>query len=136
MEEFTLRVASPLSRKTEDCLSRVIDCAFAVHRELGPGFRERIYQKAYGLELDSRGVPFECEKSVDVRYKKWSIPSQRVDLIVEGLVVVETKAVPKLVILHELQVRSYLKTTGLRAGILVNFNTAMLKRGLRRVVRT
>ena len=64
------------------------------------------------------------------------IPGQRVDLVIEGLVVVEIKAVSKLLRLHERQVRSYLKTMGLHAGLLLNFNTALLKNGLRRVVWT
>ena len=76
----------------------------------GPGYREKIYDLAYCLELDSRGIKFEREKKIDVRYKQWVIPGQRIDLVVEGLVLVEIKAVPKLLQLHERQVRSYLKT--------------------------
>jgi GxxExxY protein len=132
---FVLNVASPLTAREELLITRAIDCAFAVHRELGPGFRERIYQKAYCLELNAAGVTFECEKPIDVQYKEWQIPGQRVDLVIEGLVLVEIKAVPKLVSLHERQVRSYLKTMGIRAAVLVNFNTTLLKHGLRRIVR-
>ena len=131
-----LRVTSPLTLAEEQSLTRAIDCAFAVHRELGPGFKEKIYQRAYCLELDARGIPFESEKPIDVRYKTWFIPGQRLDLVVEGVVLVEIKALPKLVKRHEYQVRSYLKTTGLRAGLLVNFNRALLKNGLRRIVQT
>jgi GxxExxY protein len=71
-----------------------------------------------------------------VRYKQWVIPGQRIDLVVEGLVLGEIKAVPKLLKLHERQVRSYLKTMGLRAGLLVNFNTVLVKNGMRRIVST
>jgi len=113
-----------------------MDCAFAVHRELGPGFRERIYDEAFCLELNERGIPFEREKKINVRYKRWVIPGQRIDLVVEGIVVVELKAVSKLLEVHGRQVRSYLKTMELHAGLLVNFNVALLKNGLRRVVRT
>jgi GxxExxY protein len=91
---------------------------------------------AYCLELDSRGIKFEREKKIDVRYKQWVIPGQRIDLVVEGLVLGEIKAVPKLLNLHERQVRSYLKTMGLRAGLLVNFNTVLVKNGMRRIVST
>jgi len=131
-----LKVASPLSETEELVISRAMDCAFAVHRELGPGFREKIYQAAYCLEMTARGISFEREKKIDVVYKQWTIPGQQVDLVVEGLVLLELKAVPKLLKVHERQVRSYLKTTRLRAGLLVNFNTALLKNGLRRVIRT
>ena len=131
-----LRVISPLTSEEEQSLARAMDCAFSVHRELGPGFKEKIYERAYCLELNARGIQFESEKAVDVRYKSWLIPGQRIDLVVEGIVLVEIKALPKLVKRHEYQVRSYLRTTGLRAGLLVNFNTALLKNGLRRIVQT
>jgi GxxExxY protein len=131
-----LKVASPLSETEELVISRAMDCAFAVHRELGPGFREKIYQAAYCLEMTARGISFEREKKINVVYKQWTIPGQQVDLVVEGLVLLELKAVPKLLKVHERQVRSYLKTMRLRAGLLVNFNTALLKNGLRRVIRT
>jgi GxxExxY protein len=101
-----LRIESPLSSVEEKIFSSVMDCAFAVHRELGPGFREKIYDSAFCLELDSRGIKFEREKKIDVRYKSWSIPGQRVDLIVEGIVLVEIKAVSKILKVHEGQVRT------------------------------
>jgi len=131
-----LRVTSPLTTAEEQSLTRVMDCAFAVHRELGPGFKETIYERAYCLELESRGIEFECEKAIDVHYKGGVIPGQRVDLVVESVVVVEIKAVPVLAKLHERQVRSYLKTMGLHVGLLVNFNTVLVKTGMRRIVHS
>jgi len=131
-----LRVVSPLSDREEQVFSRAMDCAFAVHRELGPGYREKIYSAAYCLELDLMGIKFEREKKIDVRYKLWVIPGQRIDLVLEGLVLVEIKAVPKLLKLHERQVRSDLKTMGLRVGLLVNFNTVLVKNGMRRIIST
>jgi len=129
-----LRVSSPLSQEDEAMLTKVIDCAFAVHRALGPGYKERIYEMAFCLELESRNVRFECEKPVSVRYREWVIPGQRIDLIVEKRVVVEIKAVPRLRMLHRRQLVSYLRTIDLKAGILLNFNTNYIKHGLRRVV--
>ena len=129
-----LRVSSPLTDVEEVFVARAIDCAFAVHRVLGPGFREGIYQRAYCLELELQGLAFECEKKIDVSYKAWKIPGQRVDLVVSGVVLVEIKAVPRLRLLHEHQAQSYLKTMGLRVGLVMNFNTIMLKHGLRRIV--
>ena len=131
-----LRVQSPLNEREEEVISLAMDCAFAVHRELGPGFKERIYEKAYCLELNARGIRFDREQKIKVRYKAWSIPGQRIDLVVESLVIVEIKAVSKLARVHERQVRSYLKTMGLRAGLLVNFNVDMVKNGIKRVVQT
>ena len=129
-----LRGTSPLSAEDEAIITRVLDCAFAVHRALGPGFKERIYEMAFCLELDSRNVSFECERPVSVRYREWLIPGQRIDLIVEKRVVVEIKAVAKLRPLHQRQLVSYLRTLNLKAGILLNFNTSYIKHGLRRVV--
>lgn len=129
-----LQVDSPLSPEIEALIAAILDCAFAVHRELGPGFKERIYHMALCLELDSRGMRFESEKSIDVRYRDWTIPGQRIDLIVAEAVIVEVKATLGLRQLHKRQVVSYLKATGLQAGLLLNFNTTYLKMGIRRVV--
>ena len=131
-----LKLPSPLSATEEALITRAMDCAFAVHRELGPGFREVIYQRAFCLELESRAVAFECEKLIDVRYKTWLIPGQKIDLVLQELLIVEIKAVPELLEIHERQLRSYLKTMKLRAGLLVNFNTLLLKDGIRRIVHT
>ena len=111
-----------------------IAAAIAVHRELGPGFREVIYRRAYCLELDSRGLRFECEKPILVKYREWSIPGQRLDLVVDDRVIIEIKSVPRLLRRHERQVLSYLKTTGFRVGLLMNFNARLLQDGLKRKV--
>jgi GxxExxY protein len=123
-----------LNPDQEATVTSAVACGLAVHRELGPGFKETIYQQAFCLELESRGIKFECEKPVEVRYKRWRIPGQRIDLIVDGVVLIEIKTVSKLKRLHESQVVSYLKTTGLRVGLLMNFNSVLFKHGLRRVV--
>lgn len=129
-----LRVASPLSESEERVVTAVMDCGFEVHRRLGPGFREKIYKRALCLELDSRDLRFECEKKIEVRYKQWTIPGQTVDLIVEDIVLVEIKTVPRLRPVHRKQVLSYLKTMDLRIGLLMNFSAEVLKQGLGRVV--
>ena len=72
-----LRVSSPLAAEDEATITKVLDCAFAVHRARGPGFKERIYEIAFCLELDSRNVSFECERPVSVGYREWTIPGQR-----------------------------------------------------------
>jgi GxxExxY protein len=123
-----------LPPEQEAVVTSAIACGLTVHRELGPGFKETIYERAFCLELESRGIKFECEKSVEVRYKQWRIPGQRIDLIVDGVVLVEIKTVSKLKKLHESQVISYLKTTGLRVGLLMNLNSVLFKQGLQRVV--
>ena len=130
-----LRLLSPLPSETEALVRAVMDCAFTVHRTLGPGFREIIYAQALYLELDAQKLKFEAEKKIMVRYKQWQIPGQKVDLLVESSVLVEVKVVPKLRPMHRLQLLSYLKTLDLRIGLLINFNVPVLKAGFKRVIR-
>lgn len=124
----------PLSPECEAVVAACIGCAIAVHRELGPGFREIIYERAFCLELDSRQLRFECEKPISVRYKEWTIPGQRIDLIVAESVLIEIKTVPRLRRIHRSQVISYLRTTGLRVGLLFNFNARLLRDGMQRII--
>jgi GxxExxY protein len=129
-----MRLKSPLSDAAEAAMTRVIGCAIAVHRDLGPGFLESIYKKAMCIALTDADIAFECEKVIDVIYSGIAIPGQRVDLIVEGVIIVELKSVKRLQEIHEAQVLSYLKTTGLRGGLLVNFRVPVLRQGLKRIV--
>lgn len=129
-----LRVKTTLPDEVETAARKTIGCALRVHRELGPGFKETVYHEALCLELDSEEIPFEREKKVVVRYRHWTIPGHRLDLVVAGVLIVELKAVKKLKELHARQVLSYLKATDLRLGLLINFNTQVLKAGIRRVV--
>ena len=128
------RQSSPLTEPEERIVTAALDVGYTVHRVLGPGFREVIYKRAYCLELESRGIQFECEKRIQVRYKEWSIPGQKIDLIVANVVLVEPKSVPRLRKIHRLQVLSYLKSTGLRVGLLMNFNAVMFKGNVQRIV--
>jgi GxxExxY protein len=123
-------VPDELNRVSE----RIIGAAIAVHRELGPGFLESIYEQAMRLELEARGLRFECEKAIAVLYRGTPIPGQRIDLLVGGCVIVEVKAVSAIEPVHVAQVVSYLKTTGLRLGLLINFHERLLKDGIRRIV--
>jgi len=118
----------------EAVVEKVLGCAFTVHRELGPGFVESIYHRAMCLELEAQGLPFEREKPLVVMYRGQGIPGQRVDLLVGGEVIVEVKAVGALEPVHLAQVLSYLKTTSLRVGLLINFREVLLRNGIRRVV--
>jgi GxxExxY protein len=129
-----IRKASPLDSNTEEQVATVIDSAITVHRALGPGFVESIYRNALCLEFGSRGIPFETEKSIVVQYREKPVGIHRMDLVVYGAVVVELKAVKTLEIAHYAQILSYLKATGYRVGLLMNFGAATLAQGLRRVV--
>ena len=124
----------PIPREVETVATDVIGAAIEVHRALGPGFLERIYQEALCLELHARGISFERERAVVVRYRDVAISGQRVDLIVAGRVIVELKATTRIDPTQEAKVLSYLRTTGLRLGLVFNFNAGTLKEGIRRIV--
>ena len=128
------RSDSPLSPEGEWVMRQTIGCAIAVHRALGPGFLESIYRKAMCIELQSRALPYEQERPIHVRYRGVEIPGQRVDLIVQSLIVVELKSVMRLDGVHRAQVISYLRTTGLKGGLLINFRVRLLKDGIQRIV--
>lgn len=129
-----MRLPSPLSAETERVITDVIGCAIEVHKALGPGFLESIYTKAMCIELEARRLPYERERAVSVVYRRVEIRGQRVDLIVASQVVVEVKAITRLEQIHHAQLISYLRTTGIRAGLLINFRVPMLAEGLRRIV--
>lgn len=119
----------------EAMATRCIDCAMQVHRHLGPGFKGLIYHRAFCLELDANGIAYQSELPIMVKYKSWTIPGQKVDLIVGRLVLVEIKAVPKIKRVHQCQVVSYLRTLDMRLGLILNFAAELMKHGIRRVAR-
>lgn len=131
---MALRIASSLPVDVEALITRIIACAIEVHRHLGPGFLERIYAEALAIELALNGLAFERERSLAVAYKGHAIRGQRIDLIVENAVIVEVKAVAALDPIFQAKLISYLRTTGCRAGLLINFNSRLLKDGLKRIV--
>jgi len=130
-----LRIDSTLDPATEQVMHECIGCAVAVHRALGPGYLESVYRRAMKLEVVAHELECDEERRFDVRYRGEVVGQQRVDLIVQGLVVLELKAVDQVHDVHISQLASYLHGTGLRAGLLINFRVPLLKHGLRRVVR-
>lgn len=113
---------------------QIIGAAIEVHRELGPGLLESAYQRALAYELTLRGLKFEEQKLCPIKYKDLLIEdAYRLDFLVSGLVVVELKTVDSLLDVHEAQVLTYLKFTGCHLGLLLNFNSTTLIKGLRRL---
>jgi GxxExxY protein len=120
-----------------DVLARaVIGAAIEVHRELGPGFLESLYEEALCVELALRGIRFQRQLPVDAAYKGQNIGQARLDLLVESLLVVELKSVDALAPIHTAQVLSYLKLTRKPLALLINFNARILKDGIKRVALT
>jgi len=110
----------------EPLSARIIDAAIAVHRALGPGFLECVYHKALRVALESRGIPYENEKEIHVLFEGVDVGVHFLDLLIAQVIVVELKAVKALEEIHFAQVKSYLKATGLRVGLLLNFNAPTL----------
>jgi GxxExxY protein len=114
----------------------VIGAALAVHRALGPGLLESAYQRCLEFELHARDIEFERQVPIPVVYRGHAVDATyRADFIVARRLVVEVKSVQKLEGIHQAQVLTYLKLTGLRVGLLLNFNTESLRAGTVRLVR-
>jgi GxxExxY protein len=121
---------SELNRITE----AVIGAAIEVHRLLGAGFREPVYQNALEIELAERGIPFLRQHLVDVFYEGRKVGRGKLDFVIAEQVIVELKAVELIHPVHIAQTLSYLKTTGCKLGLVLNFNAAVLKDGIKRVI--
>jgi len=129
-----LQVHSSLPDDLESLIQQTIRACLAVHRELGPGLLETVYERALACELELSGIAFECQRSVPILYRGKLLCQQRIDVVVHGRLIVEVKSVERLAPVHVAQILGYLRVTGSRVGLLVNFNVALLKHGLRRVV--
>jgi GxxExxY protein len=114
----------------------VIGAAIEVHKHLGPGFLESIYEQALAVELELRGIAFERQKSICITYKAQVVGEHRVDFLVASRLIVELKSVDGLAPLHQSQLISYLKAMRAHLGLLINFNERLLKHGIERIVLT
>ncbi|MFB0538014.1 MAG: GxxExxY protein [Anaerolineae bacterium] len=113
----------------------IIGAAIAVHRALGPGLLESAYEACLAFELAQRGLKVEQQKPLPVLYREVKLDcAYRLDLLVEETVIVEIKAVDRLSPIHQAQLLSYLKLSGCKVGLLINFNVRVLKDGIRRMV--
>ncbi len=129
-------VREPVPQKVEEAASTVVDSALCVHRELGPGLLESAYEACLADELRSRGVDVKTQISMPVSYKGRELKdAYRLDMLVNDCLIVEIKSVESILPVHKAQLLTYLRFSGLRLGLLVNFNTALIKDGLKRVIR-
>jgi len=125
-----------MKEKLNSLSEAIIGAAIAVHRELGPGLLESAYEACLEYELLDRGYVVERQKELPVVYRGVKVDCGfRPDLLIDGLVIVELKSVDRLDRIHEAQVISYPKLTGLRLGLLMNFNVVRLVDGIKRLVR-
>ena len=121
----------------DDLTGRIIGAAIAVHRDLGPGLLEGTYEECLAAELDFCGIRFEKQVSLPISYREKILTrAYRLDFVVEKSVVIELKAVEKILAVHEAQMLTYLRLSGLETGLVINFNSVPLKAGIRRINRT
>jgi len=120
---------------SEDLIVSVLDCAFEVHRELGPGLLESVYEQALAYELVKCEIAFERQREVAAYYKGYDLGlGFRADLVVDGRLLIELKAVDDISPSHLAQTMTYLRLLKLKRGLLLNFNKRLLKEGIKRVV--
>ena len=126
---------APVSEATERVVTAVLDAAFQIHRELGPGLLESVYEACMRLELTQRRIPFQSQLALPVVYNGVRLEAGlRLDLLVAESVIVELKAVEKMSPLYEAQLLTYLKLSNHRLGLLINFNVPLLKDRIKRIV--
>jgi GxxExxY protein len=126
-----MKMSGDLNELTE----KIIGSAIKVHRELGPGLLESAYEACLTFELTDAGLMVERQKSLPVIYRGIHLEcGYRLDLVVEGKIILELKTVEKLSTIHSAQLLSYLKLSGLKIGLLMNFHSQLLKNGVQRIV--
>jgi GxxExxY protein len=113
--------------KDFDLAGRVIGMAMEVHRSLGPGFVESVYENALGIELGASNLRCEFQKALKVNYKEQCVGDFFADIVVENLLIVELKSVQSILQIHEVQLVNYLTATGIEEGVLINFGAASLQ---------
>jgi GxxExxY protein len=128
-------MSEPIPGVVEEAGARLLDAAFEVHRKLGPGLLESVYEICVCHELSKSGVPFQRQLSLPISYDGILIDAGlRLDLVVADCVIAEFKAVENLLPVHEAQLLTYLKLAGKRLGFVINFNVPLLKHGIKRIV--
>jgi GxxExxY protein len=118
----------------EQITEKIIGCAIEVHRTLGPGLLEQVYENALCIELSISGLKYQRQVIYPLQYKQKPIGDYRIDLIVEDSIIIEIKSVERIDPLFEAQLLTYLKITNKKVGLLINFNSKLIKEGVKRLV--
>jgi GxxExxY protein len=119
--------------KFDELSNKVLGCAIEVHRELGPGLLESTYEQCLAYELNRSKIPFLLQVVLPVEYKQTRLDcGYRIDLLVDGRLIVEVKSVEQLLKIHEAQILTYMRLSKVKVGLLINFNVPVLKKGIKR----
>ena len=123
------------SERTNFLTEKIIGCAIEVHKAIGPGLLESAYEECLCYELAQNGLTFERQVPLPVVYKGVKLDcGYKLDIIVENIVIIELKAVDRIIAIHEAQLLSYLRMLDLRVGLILNFHSSVLKEGIKRIV--
>lgn len=126
---------APLSDTDEQIATKIVDAAYTVHKRLGPGLLEKVYEACFCHELEKRGLKFNRQASIPIRYDDLEFDEGlRLDVLVEDSVIVELKSVEEMNSVWTAQILSYLKLLDKRLGFLINFNVPTIKKGIKRLV--
>jgi GxxExxY protein len=126
---------TPVSQRMEELATAIVDSAFQVHSQLGPGLLESVYEICFCHELKKRGVEFRCQVDIPVEYDGIRFDAGfRIDMLVEDCIVCELKVVQELVPIHKAQRITYFKLTNNRLGFLINFNVTLIRDGISRII--
>jgi GxxExxY protein len=129
------KIKNPIPDKTNQLSAVIVDSALTVHKALGPGLLERLYEQCLLHELKLRGVIVGSQVPLPIEYKGLRIEEAlRIDILVENLVVIEIKSVESILPVHEAQLSTYLKPSNNRLGLLINLNSPLIKDGIKRIV--
>ena len=116
-----------------DITGHIVDCCYHIHKAMGAGLYEKVYEDCLAYELDKKGLMYKRQHSIDVTYQELVIPNAfKLDLLVEDQVVVELKSVDTLLPIHQAQIITYLKLSKVETGLLINFNVPLIKDGIKR----
>ena len=125
----------PLSKREESIAKKIVDAAYTVHKILGPGLLEKVYEVCFCHELSKRKLKYKRQIDIPILYDGITFnEGLRLDVLVEELIICELKAVDEMNPLWEAQILSHLKLTGKRLGLLVNFNVPLIKNGIKRII--
>lgn len=125
----------PLTEREKDIAKEIVDSAYTVHKELGPGLLEKVYEVCFCHELSKREVKYQRQVDIPIVYDGMTFDEGlRLDVLVEDLIICELKAVDEINLVCEAQIISHLKLTGKRLGFLINFNVPLIKNGIKRFI--
>lgn len=127
-------IVNDMDDKINFITEKIIGCAITIHKSLGPGLLESIYEKAMCIELKENNLNYESQKQIPVYYKNTNLGLFKIDLVVENQIILELKSTERMDPVYDAQILSYMKLGNFKFGMLINFNSSLLKYGIKRFI--